>query len=65
VLAFLGCSRLEEPRLRYPVSAVFHGHVHRGTLTGEIGKGALVYNVALPLLRRSFPDEPPLRVIEL
>jgi Icc-related predicted phosphoesterase len=63
--AFLGCSRLEEPLLRYPVSAVFHGHAHRGTLTGATGKGAPVYNVALPLLRRSFPDEPPFRVIEL
>ena len=63
--AFLGCSRLEEPLLRYPVSAVFHGHAHRGALAGETSKGAPVYNVALPLLRRSFPDQPPFRVIEL
>ena len=63
--AFLGCSRLEEPLLRYPVSAVFHGHAHRGALKGETSKGAPVYNVALPLLRRSFPDQPPFRVVEL
>jgi Icc-related predicted phosphoesterase len=63
--AFLGCSRLEEPLLRYPVSAVFHGHAHRGALAGETSKGTPVYNVALPLLRRSFPEQPPFRVIEL
>lgn len=62
---FLGCSRLEEPLLRYPVSAVFHGHAHRGQLEGVTSKGAPVYNVAAPLLRRSFPDESPYRIIEL
>lgn len=63
--AFLGCSRLEEPLLRYPVSAVFHGHAHRGQLEGATSKGTPVYNVAAPLLRRSFPDRAPFRVIEL
>lgn len=62
---FLGCSRLEEPLLRYPVTAVFHGHAHRGQLEGETGKGAPVYNVAAPLLLRSFPDQSPYRIIEL
>src|SRR5262249_2837347 len=28
ILPFLGCSRLEEPLTRYPVTAVFHGHAH-------------------------------------
>lgn len=65
IMAFLGCGRLEEPLLRYPVNAVFHGHAHRGTLEGQTSKGTPVYNVALPLLRRSFPDNPPYRVIEL
>lgn len=65
ILPFLGCGRLEEPLARYPVSAVFHGHAHRGTLEGQTSHGTPVYNVALPLLRRSFPDEPPYRVIEL
>lgn len=63
--AFLGCSRLEEPLLRYPVSAIFHGHAHRGALEGATSKGSPVYNVAAPLLRRSFPEQPPYRVIEL
>ncbi|MDB4985450.1 MAG: hypothetical protein JWN04_628 [Myxococcaceae bacterium] len=62
---FLGCSRLEEPLLRYPVSAIFHGHAHRGQLEGQTGKGSPVYNVAAPLLRRSFPDQAPYRIIEL
>jgi Icc-related predicted phosphoesterase len=65
IMAFLGCGRLEEPLLRYPVSAVFHGHAHRGSLQGETSGGTPVYNVALPLLRRSFPEQPPYRIIEL
>ena len=32
IYPFLGSSRLEDPLNRYPVSAVFHGHVHRGAL---------------------------------
>ena len=31
IFPFLGCSRLEEPLNRYPVTAVFHGHAHRGS----------------------------------
>ena len=30
IFAFLGSSRLEEPINRYEVTAVFHGHAHRG-----------------------------------
>jgi Icc-related predicted phosphoesterase len=65
VFAFLGSSRLEEPLVRYPVSAVVHGHAHRGQLEGRTRNGVPVYNVARPLLERSFPDRPPFRVIEL
>lgn len=65
IMPFLGCGRLEEPLLRYPVNAVFHGHAHRGSLEGQTSGGTPVYNVALPLLRRSFPEEPPFRIIEL
>lgn len=65
IFPFLGCSRLEEPLLRYPISAVFHGHAHRGTLEGATANGAPVYNVAVPLLMRSFPGRAPFRVIEL
>jgi Icc-related predicted phosphoesterase len=62
IFPYLGCSRLEEPILRYPVNAVFHGHAHRGQLESKTANGTPVYNVAMPLLRRSFKDEPPFRV---
>jgi Icc-related predicted phosphoesterase len=63
--AFLGSSRLEEPLLRYPVDAVFHGHAHRGTMEAKTINGVPVYNVAKPLLQRMRPGQPPFRVIEL
>ena len=65
VFPFLGSSRLEEPINRYPVTAVFHGHAHHGSLEGRTAGGVPVYNVALPLLRAARPDESPLRVIEV
>jgi Icc-related predicted phosphoesterase len=65
IFAFLGSSRLEEPLLRYPVDAVFHGHAHRGTLEARTINGVPVYNVAKPLLQRSRPDQPPFRIFEL
>jgi Icc-related predicted phosphoesterase len=65
VFAFLGSSRLEEPLARYPVSAVVHGHAHRGQLEGRTRNGVPVYNVARPLLERSFTDRPPFRILEL
>ena len=65
IFPFLGCSRLEEPLLRYPLSAVFHGHAHRGQLEAKTSRDQPVYNVAMPLLRRSFADRPPYRVVEL
>jgi Icc-related predicted phosphoesterase len=65
IYAFLGSSRLEEPLLRYPVDAVFHGHAHRGTMEARTINGVPVYNVAKPLLQRMRPGEPPFRVIEL
>jgi Icc-related predicted phosphoesterase len=65
IYAFLGSSRLEEPLTRYPVTAIFHGHAHGGSLEGRTRTDVPVYNVALPLLARSFPDRPGFRVIEL
>jgi len=65
IFPFLGSSRLEEPLLRYPVDAVFHGHAHRGTLEGRTVNGVPVYNVARPLLLRLHPDQPPFRLFEL
>lgn len=58
IYPYLGCSRLEEPLVRYSVSFVFHGHAHKGTLEGRTAGNAPVYNVSLPLLRRWSPDQP-------
>lgn len=65
ILPFMGCSRLEDPLNRYQVAVAFHGHAHRGTPEGKTSGGVPVYNVALPLLRRTFPDRPPVRVVEI
>jgi Icc-related predicted phosphoesterase len=64
IFAFLGSSRLEEPLNRYPVAAVFHGHAHHGSPEGQTSAGIPVYNVALPLMRRTFPDR-LFRIVEL
>ena len=65
IFPFLGCGRLADPLRRHPVNAVFHGHAHRGSLEGKIDDNIPVYNVALPLLQRHWPDRPPVRVIEV
>lgn len=65
IFPFLGSSRLEEPLNRYRVSTVFHGHAHHGTPEGRTASGAPIYNVALPLLQRAYPDRIPARIIEL
>jgi Icc-related predicted phosphoesterase len=65
IYPFLGCSRLEEPINRYPVSLVFHGHAHKGQAEGRTSKGVPVYNVSIPLLTRRFPDRLPFRIFDL
>lgn len=65
IFPFLGSSRLEDPLLRMPVTAVFHGHAHHGRPRGQLRDGVPVYNVSLPLLRREFPDRPPFHLLEL
>ncbi len=65
IFPFLGCSRLEEPLTRFPVTAVFHGHAHNGALEGRTATGVPVYNVALPLLRKLQPAGPFFRIIEI
>src|SRR5688572_16909133 len=62
IYPFLGSSRLEEPLSRYDVTAVFHGHAHKGALEGKTAKGIPVYNVSLPLLKERFPDRPSFRL---
>jgi Icc-related predicted phosphoesterase len=65
IFPYLGSSRLEEPINRYRVSAVFHGHAHRGAPEGRTSAGVPVYNVAMPLLGRLNPDRPPFLIVEL
>ena len=65
IFPWLGSSRLEEPISRYPVTAVFHGHAHKGTPEGTTAGGVPVFNVSLPLLRDAFPDRPPFRLLEV
>jgi uncharacterized protein len=46
IFPFLGSSRLAETIDRFQVSAVVHGHAHRGRYEGRTPGGAPVYNVA-------------------
>ena len=64
IYPFLGCSRLEEPLGRYPVTAVFHGHAHHGQPEGRTAKNVPVYNVSMSLMRTVFPDK-PFRLLEV
>lgn len=65
IYAFLGTSRLEDPLIHHPVDIVFHGHAHRGYPEGKTINNIPVYNVAKPLLQRTYPDRPPFRLMEL
>src|SRR5436190_3041431 len=65
IFPWLGSSRLEEPLTRYQVSAVVHGHAHKGTAVGQTTTGIPVYNVSLPVLKATYPDQPAFRVIEV
>jgi Icc-related predicted phosphoesterase len=65
IFPFLGSSRLEEPLNRYPVTAVFHGHAHHGCPEGRTKEQVPVYNVAMPLLKHTYPDRPPFRLFEV
>jgi Icc-related predicted phosphoesterase len=65
IFPWLGSSRLEEPLTRFQVSAVVHGHAHKGAPEGKTATGIPVYNVALPVLRTAYPDQPAFRIIEV
>lgn len=64
IFPFLGCSRLEEPLGRYPVTAVFHGHAHHGRPEGRTAKGVPVFNVSMTLMNNLYPER-PFRVIDI
>ena len=65
IFPWLGSSRLEEPLTRFQVSAVVHGHAHKGSPEGKTATGIPVYNVSLPVLRTAYPDQPAFRIIEV
>jgi Icc-related predicted phosphoesterase len=65
IFPFLGSSRLEEPLTRYSVTVAFHGHAHHGHLEGRTSNNIPVYNVSMPLLKKSFPEQPPFRLVTL
>lgn len=58
IFPYLGCSRLEEPFMRFPVEVVFHGHAHKGTAEGHTQGGIPVFNVAMPLLLGNGSETP-------
>jgi Icc-related predicted phosphoesterase len=64
IFPFLGCSRLEEPIGRFPVSAVFHGHAHHGQPEGLTTGHVPVFNVSASLMKELFPDR-PFRVVDI
>jgi Icc-related predicted phosphoesterase len=58
IYPFLGCSRLEEPLNRFPVTAVFHGHAHHGRPEGRTASDVPVFNVSISLMRERSPEQP-------
>lgn len=65
IFPYLGSSRLEEPLNRFKVTAALHGHAHLGAPEGKTTAGVPVYNVAVPVMRRHYPDRPPFRLLDL
>jgi Icc-related predicted phosphoesterase len=62
IFPFLGSSRLGETIDRFKVSAVLHGHAHRGKYEGRTPGGAPVYNVAFNVQK---PTGRPYALIEV
>src|SRR6185295_13769805 len=65
IYPFLGSSRLEDPLSRFDVTAVFHGHAHKGAPEGKTHSGIPVYNVSLTVLKANYPDHPTFRLFEV
>ena len=62
IFPFLGSSRLAETIDRFKVSAVVHGHAHRGKYEGRTPAGAPVYNVAYHIEK---PSGRPFALLEV
>ncbi|MBV9999344.1 MAG: metallophosphoesterase [Verrucomicrobia bacterium] len=65
IFPFLGTTRLEEAIDRYDACIALHGHAHNGQLHGKTMRGADVYNVAIPVLRRENTNARPYRLLEI
>jgi Icc-related predicted phosphoesterase len=65
IYPFLGSSRLEDPLSRFDVTAVFHGHAHKGAPEGRTQTGIPVYNVSYQVLKTNYADRPPFRLFEV
>ena len=65
IFPWLGSSRLEDPLSRFDVTAVFHGHAHKGRPEGVTQTGIPVFNVAHTVLATNYPDKPPFRLFEV
>jgi Icc-related predicted phosphoesterase len=57
LMPFLGTSRLAYPIDHYGAAVVFHGHSHFGSRQGKTPGGIPVYNVAMPLLAKTTPEQ--------
>jgi Icc-related predicted phosphoesterase len=62
IFPFLGSSRLAETIDRFRVSAIVHGHAHRGAYEGHTPGGAPVYNVAMHIEK---PNGRPYALLEI
>ena len=62
IYPFLGSSRLAETIDRFQVSAIVHGHAHRGRFEGRTPGGQRVFNVARQIEK---PGSKPYAVIEV
>lgn len=65
IYPFLGSSRLEEPIDRYRSAVCFHGHAHNGRPEGRTRGNVPVFNVAMSLLQRQYPDRPPFKLFTI
>jgi uncharacterized protein len=62
IYPFLGSSRLAETIDRFKVSAIVHGHAHRGRYEGRTPGGQPVYNVARHIEK---PNGKPYGILEI
>lgn len=54
---FLGTSRLCAAIDQYGADVIFHGHAHHGSPEGKTKGGIPVFNVALPVMAKTFPEQ--------